>query len=314
MGSVLDLQPASVCVLCCASRPRSLQRGTALAGMGWGLVGILVPTPRPCLGLPWASQPAYIPELPGASRRVPLPCPLPGYGPGSPHACGCSRRCAPRCRRGRDAGCGACGRHGNPVLGMGNFHGWSCPAVNGPPCRAVQGVKPSPDPGLPFLPPIKRLMGISGASRVRSGCLEVIGSHVNREVRGCKHCILGRSTHLLLGSLVGSVFAEGEALLQILTGNWGKMGQEGRESCWGGGGLGRWCSEGTQHLLPDFCIMLSVGFFHLHPNGRGQRLGLFWSSPARSLQQLLPGSGAGGAALSAHCIPTSQALAEGINI
>lgn len=80
MGSVLDLQPASVCVLCCASRPRSLQRGTALAGMGWGLVGISVPTPRPCLGLPWASQPAYIPELPGASRRVPLPCPAPSLG------------------------------------------------------------------------------------------------------------------------------------------------------------------------------------------------------------------------------------------
>lgn len=103
--------------------------------------------------------------------------------------------------------------------------------MNGPPCRAVLGVKPSPAPGLPFLPPIKRLMGISGASRVRSGYLEVIGSHVNREVRGCKHCILGRRIHLLLGSLVGSVFAEGEALLQILTGNWGKMGQEGRESC-----------------------------------------------------------------------------------
>lgn len=46
------------CALCCASRPRSLQRGAALAGMGWGLVGISGPTPRPCLGLPRASQPA----------------------------------------------------------------------------------------------------------------------------------------------------------------------------------------------------------------------------------------------------------------
>lgn len=162
--------------------------------------------------------------------ECPRPAPSLGSVPALPHGCGCSRRLVPRCCRGRDAGCGACGRHGNPVLGMGNFHGWSCPVVNGPRRRAVLGVKPSPAPGPPFLPLIKRLTEMSGASRVQSGYLEVTGSRVNGEIHGCKHCILARSTSLLLGSPVGSGFAGGEALHQILAGNWGKMGQESRES------------------------------------------------------------------------------------